>query len=364
MAQYICPSCGQRFNGRKCRSCYYETYDDEISRNLHAHQEVNVPDVPLGRPATVQKEWEQQKREFRRKQQKRRSRKAPKGIVWLLVILLLNPILSLAGLVAEEVVDTVSNISVSTREPDVPDAALPEDAEVLFSSEGFTLYYAESEDPLCYPLFLENTTSQDVRLSANAVAVDGFLSEQSRAWCEAPANTLREGELWLDEEDMALAGIEAPGQVQLGLVLYELEEYEDILEKDAAIDLGPPSDIKAPEYQVLLDTDQIQVGYVGYQAGEYEPEAFHEGTMVFFLENKTGEPVSIYSEEARLAGQEVFLSLWSELPGQTWTVSRMWMYLAEEVGVETIEQAGELELHMKAYIPSGSVDLGWIRVKP
>lgn len=38
MPRYDCPSCGNSFNGKKCRNCGYETFNEEIAHRLHVHK--------------------------------------------------------------------------------------------------------------------------------------------------------------------------------------------------------------------------------------------------------------------------------------------------------------------------------------
>ena len=51
MAHYTCPSCGERYNGRLCRSCLYEHFTEEISHGNHTHEgEPLVIDAPVRKP--------------------------------------------------------------------------------------------------------------------------------------------------------------------------------------------------------------------------------------------------------------------------------------------------------------------------
>ena len=51
MAKMKCPSCGQPFNGKRCRNCMYEVFTEEITHGLHTHEgEPLVIDAPQRRP--------------------------------------------------------------------------------------------------------------------------------------------------------------------------------------------------------------------------------------------------------------------------------------------------------------------------
>ena len=92
MPRYDCPSCGNSFNGKKCRNCGYETFNEEIAHRLHVHKgeplvirettRKPIPTAdPFGCPPVPQK---------RRPAKKRKVR--PLGVV-MLVLFLLGPIM-------------------------------------------------------------------------------------------------------------------------------------------------------------------------------------------------------------------------------------------------------------------------------
>lgn len=55
MARSTCPSCGAPFNGKKCRSCLYETFNEEFAHGNHTHQgEPLVIDAPVRSPIPKQ----------------------------------------------------------------------------------------------------------------------------------------------------------------------------------------------------------------------------------------------------------------------------------------------------------------------
>lgn len=51
MRKLSCPSCGAGFNGKRCRSCGYEHFSEEIAHRGHTHRgEPLVIDSPVRRP--------------------------------------------------------------------------------------------------------------------------------------------------------------------------------------------------------------------------------------------------------------------------------------------------------------------------
>lgn len=59
MTRSTCPSCGAPFNGKKCRSCLYETFTEEYAHGNHTHQgEPLVIDAPVRSPIPKQDPFE------------------------------------------------------------------------------------------------------------------------------------------------------------------------------------------------------------------------------------------------------------------------------------------------------------------
>ncbi len=51
MGNMICPSCGAPYNGKRCRSCNYEHFSEEIAHGNHSHKgEPLVIDAPVRKP--------------------------------------------------------------------------------------------------------------------------------------------------------------------------------------------------------------------------------------------------------------------------------------------------------------------------
>lgn len=218
MARYRCPSCGRPFNGRKCRQCHYEVFGEEIAHRLHTHKrEPLVIKSNTQRPAP------------RRKPYDRRTRKKPSPLWILLLFLFLNPILS----------SLMEETGPSSPAPDYPNrqetqaiaVAVPEGATLVYEDADFTVWLNLGGEGLDFriPVIVENRTEQDVHAGALQIVVDGFLTENSSMYCEAPADCISEGILSLSEQDLSMAGITRVSSLSFTLNIYDGETYEDLL---------------------------------------------------------------------------------------------------------------------------------------
>ena len=118
MATYKCPSCGKPFDGKRCRSCLYETFTEEIGHGLHTHRgEPLVIDEPVRRPIRRKNPFVWDKRTRNSK-----NKFSWVGVALVLIIVLAGPVLD--GLL--EAAESIgSAVSVAAPEPEpLPDHLL------------------------------------------------------------------------------------------------------------------------------------------------------------------------------------------------------------------------------------------------
>ena len=171
--KYDCPSCGRPFNGKKCRNCGYESFDEEIGHRLYIHK---------GEPLVIQ---DSQRRPIptanpfgcppKPQPRKRRSTSWP-GLV-VTVCCLLSMLLSAAKdlpFLRQPVPDLFSFFSQ-------PKLTLPEDAVPIYSGKDIEIY--ARWDPAAglvpdIPLYIRNNTSKRLLVETENITVNGFDLDQ------------------------------------------------------------------------------------------------------------------------------------------------------------------------------------------
>ena len=220
MARNICPSCGNPYNGKKCRNCLYEAFPDTPVRK---------PAVQTGTPLVTDPP-------SRRKQPRQKtSRRNPMArfVLLLTLIYAVMPMLRNWGLdlKARERESSVHLIAVQ------PEPVLSaEDMVILHQDSDITIFTSQDDlvdfsDGFC--LYVQNDSSLNVTVSAGDIAIDGVPMPHSRLVCRAGANTIGKGWLELDPEDLKEAQIQKYRTLSLDLAVLQngrlLFETEEIL---------------------------------------------------------------------------------------------------------------------------------------
>ena len=355
MARYICPSCGKRYNGKRCRSCMYENFAEEYTHGNHTHTgEPLVIRAPQRKPIPRKDPFDCEKK----------TRK-PGLRPWVLLIILLSvigPVVQMIeGIVSEIRAELPTGIFYEYH-PE-PDAVMPSDfpadflQEPVMPSGGITLYddgllriVADWEETRRYEdgirVVVENHTQQDLNVLTRGVLVNGYLMNDSSLYCAVEAGHTAEGWLSLDSTDLEDTQITDVQQISASFEAYDFDYYETLIQTEF-IPLCTTNDLnqaKADQGEVLWDQNGIRLVCKGFDPNRYGPETFCEGDLLFYLENETDETVEFYTDGVIVNGQDTYLSLWCSLPPHTRTIQRMYLFSLddEELGIQTREDVTEM----------------------
>ena len=191
MARYTCPSCGARYNGKRCRACFYENFSEEIS---HA---------PSPKPI------------FPKREKKQRP------FAGLLTIFLL--IYSFLPLVRDW------GLELETRETAAQmEMGIAEELVELFHQKPVTIYIPQGEfshrsDGI--QLWLRNDSSRDLSLEVKQASANGFVMENAALLLKASANSFGMGTLYLNETPPEAAD----GSLTVTVTLRVLDDLDMVL---------------------------------------------------------------------------------------------------------------------------------------
>ncbi len=326
MARYRCPCCGQPFNGRKCRKCFYETFNEEIGHGSHVHKgEPLVIDAPTRRPIP-------RKDPFGCDPRTRKKPKKKKNLALILALLYVFavPALELAG----EVIDNLGSFFV-TSEVSYPEPQNQSAPDIPEEVVGTTLYEDgdirivtpwQGEDLTTeLPIWLFNDSHRDLSLMLQDVVVNGFVMEFSYLSCDAPAGSAAMATLRLEEGELGLAGIQEIGNLSLGFCVYDTYSYETLVET-ARVTLVANPDVAVNAYfggQVVYDADALRITCVGYQVSGV-------AEMLLLLENEGQQPLDVMITEMDLDGKPLEPFFWCRLPEKTRAIRAV--MLRDEIG--------------------------------
>jgi len=341
MARYICPSCGKRYNGKRCGNCMYENFTEEYTHGNHTH---------TGEPLVIR---EPQRRPIPRKDPfdcEKKTRK-PGLRPWVLVIILLSVIVPVAKAVIGIVLEITSEVSdsfvsISSRKAD---AVMPSGGITLYD-DGQLRIVADWEETRKYSdgirVIAENNTNRNLNVVARDILVNNYVMEYSSLYCPVEAGHTAEGYLYLDNTDLEAAEIEDVQQVSAIFEAYDSETYETQIQTGyitlcSTDSLSQPLADRGVE---LYNKDGIRLICKGYAPTSYAPDEYTEGDILFYLENGTDATVDFYTDDVTVNGQETYLSLFCSLPPHTQAVQRMFLFGldSEELSIQSREDVKEM----------------------
>ncbi len=228
---------------------------------------------------------------------------------------------------------------IPTLEPQL----IYDDHGITISVHSFGLIY----DNPAVRLTVSNTSEQNVTVSTENMAVNGFMMNSSGLHYEIGSGETADTYLRLYAHVLEEAGIDTVAEIELELHLYDSEEYTDIgsntrikLETSAAGLVQSVDD----SGRVVYDDGAVRLILKDARVDEYGDRA-----VTFFAENLTDHGVYIGTDAVFLNGEESDAMLWCYLwPGMR-SIDHFYIFdIAEEFG---IDETGDLkELGLELYI--------------
>ncbi len=199
MANMICPSCGAPYNGKRCRSCSYEHFSEEIAHGNHTHKgEPLVIDAPVRKPIPKKDPFECDR--------KTRKKHPLAGFLMLLALInTLMPLLRNWGLKLEAMENRPAAMMAAQPEP----VLQPENMVVLHQENGITIFttpeqFADLND---FCLYVHNESDMKVTASAGDIRVNGSVLPHASIVCGARPGEIGKGWLEVDVKEWEDAGI-------------------------------------------------------------------------------------------------------------------------------------------------------------
>lgn len=355
MATYKCPSCGKPYNGKKCRSCLYETFTEEIGHGLHTHRgEPLVIDEPVRRPIRRKNPFVWDKRTRTRK-----NKFSWVGVALVLIIVLAEPVIG--GLV--NLLESVGNAAESVVRvharpepeswPDQMQVTMPAEGTVLLDRDGIRVA-ADWQDGDEFDgqirLVLENNTDRPLWLTTESIVVNGFVMQYGSLFALADPGQTEEGYFYLDEQEVLGAGItqfqEISFQMQViddetyGLLLTQPVTFRPQCEEDYVQETPQPG-------TVLLDQDGVLLSYQGYEPVHPMPEEPCYGGLKVYLENNTDYALGVYTLDAQVNGKKAEVYLWADLPAHSRCLALISLYDLENLKITSWDQLETVTLTLE-----------------
>ena len=354
MARRKCPCCGQPYNGRRCKNCFYENFTEEITHGNHTHE--GEPLV-IRQPAPMKKPQPTIRRESDCKPYAGRKKQKNSPLKWVVVVVVM--LISLVSEFSESVgtVDVSDWVDVSMP----VESAVPEVLESGFRlyDDGEVLLVADwdqgrkFENPIA--IWMRNDADRDLSAMAESIYVNGYRMEYASFYCQAEPGEIARGELWLDEEELKLCGIEHVQQILLDIMLVDQENYESygqtgIIALDCAVPLGFEQPIDDSGL-VLYDRDGVRVIFrrvVG--------SACEDAWLEMYIENNTDHVMEINFESVAVDDIQAEVYLFCRLESGTRAVTSAALWNLPDVGIDAVSMILGLDVTLEL-IPEDNWDL-------
>lgn len=357
MATYKCPSCGKPYNGKKCRSCLYETFTEEITHGLHTHP---------GEPLVIKGP----RRPIRRKNpfvwNKRACRSGRSRLLW--ISLAAVAVVALLGIEAanlnrpepEAPAPVLPDWESVTIPQDLaglmdtqPEPETPQYAMVLLEENGVRVL-ADWQDGDNFDgqirLVLENNTDRPLWLTTESIVVNGFVMQYGSLFAWAEPGQTEEGYFYLDEQEVMDAGITQFQEISFQMEVVDDETYDLLLTQPVTFRPQCEEDYVQETLQpgtVLLDQDGVLLSYQGYEPDYSMPEEPCYGSLKLYLENNTDHPLGIYTLESQVNGEDGDVYLWADLPAHTRSVVRLSLYDLDNLKITSWDQLETVTLTLE-----------------
>ena len=318
--KYDCPSCGRPFNGKRCRNCGYESFDEEIAHRLHTHkgeplvikdtQRRPIPTAdPFGCPP-----------KRKPKKEKSGSRSWPSLVITLCCLL---TVLLSAAKDLPFLRQPVPNPFAFLTEPKV---TVPEDAISLYSDSDidvFAQWEPAAGIQVSIPLYIRNNTSKKLQVTAENLTANGFnLDEYTYFDISVPANGLAAGTLELDPDALEFCQI---AQLKTMILQFELRNPNTWADKGTtgycAFPVEAPADYVQPgcdDGPLIYEDENVRLTFQGIRMipALHHDQMVEDAQLLYYVENKTGEDLSVYTSDTQIAASD----LWVHLPPCSKTV--------------------------------------------
>ncbi|MDY3224662.1 MAG: hypothetical protein SOW84_02135 [Candidatus Faecousia sp.] len=339
MAKLICPCCGKPYNGKRCKSCLYESFSEEITHGLHSHN-----GEPLIVDDTVRKPIPRRDPLACDPKTKKRSARV---LILVAVILLMVALMSVA-------ISVYTSVSAMRRTVvQLPDASLPENGTTLYEADGILIvadWKDGLENPDRFAIAMRNDTGRNLTLCAKQVIVNGYLMDRSLLSCQAPKGHTGADDFSLNQEELAYSGIDAVQSLSIALLAYDSDSMETVAEI-GPLHLGAKamSNFQQPDADsgdALYEVAGLRVEFRGYLPNSYDQEV-SRGKLLLYLENSADYPMNICLQEATVNGAKAALHFWCTLPAHTRTVARMHLFALEDMDIHQTNQISDMTLQLE-----------------
>lgn len=238
--------------------------------------------------------------------------------------------------------------SNETGSNETPSQAVSITETVLYEADGVKVTATGYEEGLLGPevkLLVENSSDKNVLLTAKSVSVNGYMAPTASLYADVAAGKKSNEGMTLMSSELEQCGITTVAEIQFYIQISDSENWSALATSDlitlktSAAGLEQPVDDSG---DVLYNDKDIRIICKGLKQ-----DLIWDGTIVFFMENKSGKNINIYAENVSVNGFMEDVSLWSDLRAGTMLVDGMHLLDLSDLDLESIDDVKSIEFDLR-----------------
>lgn len=219
---------------------------------------------------------------------------------------------------------------------------------VLYEAEGVKITATGLEAGLVGPeikLTIENSSEKNVLVTTDKLSANGYMMPLAGLYAEVAAGKNANESITLYTSDLEQSGVETLAKLEFYLKLQNPENYE-VMATSELITL-PTSE--AGHTQAVDDSGDVIYAENGIKVvcKGLKQDAIWDGTVVFYMENSCGQPISVYAENVSVNGYMQDVSLWSDMRDGTRIVDGMNLLDLSDLQLSSIDEVEQIELSLR-----------------
>lgn len=237
---------------------------------------------------------------------------------------------------SENEVDDTAGIEVKVAETVLYDAN-----DIKVTATGF-------EDGWMGPeikILVENNSSKNVLVTTEAVSVNGYMMPFASLYAEVAAGKKANDSLSIMSSELERSGVATVAEVQFYINISDADTWDDIATSELLTLNTSAAGLEQPandSEDVIYDSNGIKVVCKGLKQ-----DIIWDGTIVFYMENNSGEPITVHAENVSVNGFMEDAGLWSDLRDGTKIVDGMSLLDLSDLELESIDEVKNIEFNLR-----------------
>ncbi len=240
-------------------------------------------------------------------------------------------------------VDSTNENNSTPAQPDKAEVTL---AEVeLYNADGIVITATGIKSDLFGPTIrvtASNDSNKNIMITTQSLSVNGYMMSASGLYCDIAAGKKANADLTLMQSELDQAGIDTVADVEFYIHISDSDSYTEIASSDLiAVHTSASGSFTQPvddSGDLIYNDNDIRIVCKGLKQ-----DIIWDGAIVFYMENNSSQPVTVYAENVSINGYMVDVSLWSDLRVNTKVIDGMVILNLEAVDIDSIDAIENVE---------------------